>query len=52
VLDKSSELHNLPDDWVRELFKHSKDSVRLLVCIEKNWMGFGFFVGDIKWGRF
>jgi len=31
------QLHNLPADCAKKLFKSLKDAVNLLVCIKKNW---------------
>jgi len=43
------QLHNLPTDYAKELFKCLNDAANLLDCIEKIWkvLDFEFFVGDI-----
>jgi len=42
--------HNSDAESARELFTHSEDSARLLVCNEKNFFGLGFWisVSDVK----
>jgi len=44
------QLHNLPGDCPRELFKCSIDAASLLDSNEENWKvsDFVFFVGDIS----
>jgi len=45
----TSQLHNTPSDYAREMFKASKDAFSLLIWIFKIFLkdlGFGFFVGD------
>jgi len=41
--------HNSPVDYVRELFKPSKDSLHLPVCNERNFSSLGLwvFAGDV-----
>ena len=47
VSSVTSQLHTLPGDWARELFKPLKDAAGLLVCIEKKigCLGFQVFCG-------
>jgi len=42
------QLHNLPADWARELFKHPTDSARIVVQILKKFvLGLEFSGGDV-----